>query len=211
MYTTTQILTPNIQISYNWHNYTKSETLFMFMKVINDYEPGIYQIIAEMSGVYKNKDPKDPKNPVIYNYLKYKYTLPLSFCSQENILLRKIDEHIIKVWTIYIHHKNPSIIEAIYQNTPFKKKRNKKWKNKKWKNKKRKTIPCKSIRIRTASVKAFENCGHHQHRTHCNVWRQCYHCMEYGANYCSPECQQKDWKQHKKECDWQSVCFACAN
>jgi len=135
MYTTTQILTPNIKISYNWCRCISSGTLFMFMKLINDYEPGISRIIEEMCGVYKNKDPKEPE---IYNYLKYKYTPTLSFCSMENILLRKIHENIIKDWTIYIHHLNPSIIEAIYQDTPFKKKTKR---NKKGKNKKKKTIP----------------------------------------------------------------------
>ena len=130
-----QRLSPDIQIHYNTPRYKRPYyhspvALHMFIEAIQGYEPGISKKIEEMCGIYKNKDPKKPRNANenIYKHIKYKFKPTI----QENTLFRKIEANVIRKWTIYICQNST---EVIYLDHPFKKpKRNKKGRKRKPRN-----------------------------------------------------------------------------
>ena len=104
---------------YKINNYKPTvEFLHMLMVAIETYEPGLAQYIQELCGIYKNK--------LIHNsarILRHIKRINTCDCTQEGILIRKIDANVITRWTLVKSLKDNSTLEIVYVDKPFRKKK----------------------------------------------------------------------------------------
>ena len=122
--------------------------LHMFMVAIELYEPGVAQHIQEMCGIYKNKIINPDGD--IYNLIKRRIKTNNDL---ESIIIRKIDANIITRWTLIKSLINNSILETVYVDRPFRKK-------KRHKNGKRKIPKTNTYVIRRICINSYIYYGH---------------------------------------------------
>ena len=104
--------------NYSFLHIPTVEILHMLMVAIELYEPGLAKYIQEQCGIYKNK--------LIHNsarILRHIKRINTGDCTQEGILIRKIDANVITRWTLVKSLKDNSTLEIVYVDKPFRKKK----------------------------------------------------------------------------------------